>query len=252
MAAPYVDYLIADSVVTADEERATYSEKIVTLPGSYLPVDDNRVVGPALSRSAAGLPDGAFVFACFNNSYKFSPEIFEVWMRLLQRTEHSVLWLSRVNAAAARNLKREASDRGIEPSRLVFAPFVANPADHLARLAAADLFLDTLPYNAHATAVDALLAGLPVLTCKGQTFAGRVGASLLHAAGLPELVTNSLAAYEDLALEIAGDPAKLAALKSKLATARRSQPLFDTSRHTRSLEQAYLEMQQRARGVSTS
>jgi predicted O-linked N-acetylglucosamine transferase (SPINDLY family) len=252
MAAPYVDYLIADSVVIPDEERICYSERIVTLPGSYLPVDDTRVVGPALSRSTASLPDDAFVFVCFNNSYKFVPEVFDVWMRLLQRTERSVLWLSRVNAAAARNLAREASDRGVDPSRLIFAPFVANPADHLMRLAAADLFLDTLPYNAHATAVDALLAGVPVVTCKGQSFAGRVGSSLLHAAGMTELVTNSLEDYEALALELAADRTRLAALKTKLTAARHTQPLFDTSRYTKSLEQAYLEMLQPARTASIS
>ena len=246
MSAPYMDYIIADDIVIAEEERRHYSEKIAPIAGCYLPLDNTRVVAEAMPRSAAGLPDDAFVFACFNNAYKFSPEIFDRWMNLLKKTERSVLWLSRVNAAAARNLVREAQARGMDPSRLIFAPFVADSAEHLSRLACADLFLDTLPYNAHATATDALLAGVPVLTCKGRTFAGRVGASLLHAAGLPELVTNSLPEYEALAVELASNRSKVAALKAKLAANRHTHPLFDTARYTRQLEQAFLQMWERS------
>jgi predicted O-linked N-acetylglucosamine transferase (SPINDLY family) len=242
MSAPYVDYIIADRVVVPDEERSYFSEIVVPLEGSYLPLDDSRVAGEAMTRSAAGLPEDGFVFACFNNAYKFSPEIFAVWMKLLQDVQGSVLWLPRVNAAAARNLVREAQVRGIDSSRLIFAPFLANPDDHLARLACADLFLDTLPYNAHATATDALLACVPVLTCKGRSFAGRVGASLLHAAGLPELVTDSLSDYQALALDLARDRSKAATLKAKLAANRKTQPLFDTARYTRQLEEKFVAM----------
>jgi predicted O-linked N-acetylglucosamine transferase (SPINDLY family) len=195
------------------------------------------------------LPESGFVFACFNNSYKFSATLFDIWMRLLKQTAGSVLWLSAVTQSAARNLAREAQDRGVDASRLIFAPYVARAEDHLARLGVADLFLDTLPYNAHATAADALLAVLPVLTCKGTTFAGRVAASLLHAAGLPELVTESLAAYETMALRLSSDPALLASLKSRLAANRNTHPAFDTARFTRNLEAAYLQMLER-RGKS--
>jgi predicted O-linked N-acetylglucosamine transferase (SPINDLY family) len=252
MSAPYIDYLIADSIVIPENERQHYLETVVPLPDSYLPIDDKRRIGATPARRAIGLPEDAFVFACFNNSYKFSPEIFDVWMSLLRKTERSVLWLSRVNTAAARNLAREAEIRGVDPTRLISAPFVADPADHLARLACADLFLDTLPYNAHATAADALFAGLPVLTCKGSSFAGRVGASLLHAAGLPELVTSSLHDYQALALELATDRNRIAELKVKLAANRHTHPLFDTARYARYLEQAFIDIWERSRHGSTS
>jgi len=246
MAAPYMDYIVADDIVIPNPDRSRYSEKVIALPGSYLPIDDSRIAENSIDRAMAGLPDNAFVFACFNNSYKISPDVFAIWMNLLRQTNGSVLWLSRANAAAARNLAREAQARGVDPSRLIFAPLVASPSDHLARLACADLFLDTLPYNAHATAVDALLAGLPLITCKGRSFAGRVGASLLHAAGLPELVTDSLASYQALALELANNPRTLNDLKAKLAANRQTQPLFDTAHYTRQLEQAFVDMLERS------
>jgi predicted O-linked N-acetylglucosamine transferase (SPINDLY family) len=187
------------------------------------------------------------VFASFNNSYKFSPELFDIWMRLLHAVEGGVLWLSTPNSAAARNLVREAETRGMAAGRLIFAPFLARSEEHLARIGLADLFLDTLPYNAHATCADALFAGLPVLTCKGSTFAGRVAASLLNAAGLPELATESLADYEALALRLAREPARLAGLRAKLAASRATHPLFDTARFTRHLEAAYVQMWERSR-----
>ena len=191
MSAPFMDYLIADKIVIPEEERAHYGEEVVYLPDSYLPFDTaRRIAEKSPTRREAGLPDAAFVFASFNNSYKFSPELFDVWMRLLQRIEGSVLWLSAVNQAAARNLRREAERRGVDPQRLIFASFLPRSEDHLARLRLADLVLDTLPFNAHVTAADALWAGVPLLTCKGTTFAGRVAASLLTAAGVPELITD--------------------------------------------------------------
>jgi predicted O-linked N-acetylglucosamine transferase (SPINDLY family) len=247
MSAPYMDYIIADATVIPDEARAHYTETVVPLSGSYMPLDGRRVVQEPMPRSFAGLPDDAFVFACFNTAYKLSPEIFDIWMSLLEKKERSVLWLSRANAAVMRNLAREAQSRGIDPSRLIFSQFLTNPADHLSRLACADLFLDTLPYNAHVTATDALLAGVPVLTCKGRSFAGRVGASLLHAAGLPELVAASLDDYQAFALELANNPSKLAELKGKLAANRQTHPLFDTAGYTRQLEQKFIGMRARAR-----
>ena len=191
------------------------------------------------------MPEQGFVFCSFNNTYKFTPEIFDVWMRLLRTLDGSVLWLPRSNEAAMRNLHSEAQQRGVASERVIFAPQVPRPEDHLARLRAADLFLDTLPYNAHATASDALWAGLPLLTCAGASFASRVAASLLHAAGLPELVVCSLEAYEAKALDLARDPERLRALRDKLARQRQSAPLFDTAAYTRDLESAYSNMWER-------
>jgi predicted O-linked N-acetylglucosamine transferase (SPINDLY family) len=248
MGAPYIDYLIADRVVIPEGEQQHYSENVVYLPDSYLPIDSSRLISsPVPARHEAGLPETGFVFASFNNSYKFSPEMFAVWMRLLHAVQGSVLWLSAGNPAVARNLAREAEARGVEGGRLIFAPFMPRPEDHLARLKLADLFLDTLPYNAHATAGDALLAGLPVLTCKGSSFAGRVAASLLHSAGLTELTTESLADYEALALELAREPTMLALMKTKLARNRSTYPLFDTARFTRHIEAAFATMAERSR-----
>jgi predicted O-linked N-acetylglucosamine transferase (SPINDLY family) len=247
MNAPYMDYLVADRIVIPEEAKRHYSETIIYLPDCYLPIDVTRRIGRVPSRRYAGLPETSFVFASFNNSYKFSPPLFDVWMRLLQRVPESVLWISAVSSVAARNLGREAQTRGVDVSRLIFAPFVSAPEDHLARLSLADLFLDTLPYNAHATAADALLAGLPVLTCKGSNFAGRVAASLLEAAGLPELIAESLDAYEATALRLADDCAMLAGLKARLSANHSTQPLFDTAQFTRHLETAYLHMWERYR-----
>lgn len=229
MGAPYVDYLIADEIAAPESEAAHFTEQILRLTGSYFPIDSSRASGPAPSRAAAGLPDEAFVFACFNNSYKLTPEMFDVWMRLLHQIDGSVLWLSPANPAAMRNLRREAEIREVDPQRVIFANYVPEPEQHLARLGAADLFLDTLPYNAHATAADALLAGLPVITCTGTTFAGRVATSLLHAAGLPELVTHDLAGYEQLALTFARDREVMRGFKQKLAQAPQTQPLFNAA-----------------------
>jgi predicted O-linked N-acetylglucosamine transferase (SPINDLY family) len=185
------------------------------------------------------------VFCSFNNSYKFTPRMFDIWMRLLGRVEGSVLWLQENNASAPANLRREAMQRGIDTSRLIFAPRVPRLQDHLARYRLADLFLDTLPYTAQSTTSDALWAGLPVLTSLGTTFVGRVAASLLNAIGLPELITHSLPEYEALALELATHPSKLADLRARLARNRATHPLFDTDRFRRHIESAYVAMWER-------
>jgi predicted O-linked N-acetylglucosamine transferase (SPINDLY family) len=239
LGADYIDYLIADSVVIPDEERAYYAEKIAYLPDSYQCNDSQRRAADVIpSREEAGLPETAFVFCCFNNNYKIMPEIFGIWMRLLSTVEGSVLWLLEDHPASASNLRREAKALGIATDRLVFAPRV--PLDqHLARLKLADLFLDTLPYGAHTTASDALWVGVPVLTCLGSSFAGRVAASLLTSANLPELITHSLEDYERCARNLALNPSAVVSLKEKLTENRMSLPLFDTARITRNLETAY-------------
>jgi predicted O-linked N-acetylglucosamine transferase (SPINDLY family) len=248
MGADTMDYLIADATIVPEEEYRHYAEKIVSLPDTFMPADSTRKIGARpLTRREENLPDGAFVFCCFNASYKIAPQMFDIWMRLLARVEKSVLWLGRTGATARANLKREAEARGIAADRLVFAEYRESAADHLARLGLADLFLDTLPYNAHATASDALWAGLPVLTCRGEGFAGRVGASLLQAIGVPELIAASLEDYEALAMEIARNPEKLAAAKAKIARHRLAFPLFNTARFTRNLEAAYTAMVERQR-----
>ena len=248
MGADFVDYIIADTTVIPESQRQNFSEKAVYLPDTYLPNDSARAVAEKLpSRAEAGLPASGFVFCSFNNSYKFSPAMFDVWMRLLAAVEHSVLWLPEANETARRNLAREAEMRGVLAERLIFAPYVNDPAAHLARLSLGDLFLDTLPYNAHSTASDALWAGLPVLTTPGGSFAGRVAASLLRAAGLPELVAESVQAYEDRALRLAREPALLAELRLKLSRNRTRCPLFDTKQFTRHLEAAYAGMIDRHR-----
>jgi predicted O-linked N-acetylglucosamine transferase (SPINDLY family) len=247
MAASYVDYIVADRFVIPDEHRAFYPEKIVTLPDAYQCNDRRRAIADATpSRAELGLPERAFVFCCFNNSNKITPEIFSLWMRLLHQVDGGVLWLLEDNAAATGNLRREAATRGIAAERLVFAPRV-KPAEHLARHRAADLFIDTLPYGAHTTASDALWTGLPVLTCQGTTFAGRVGASLLRAAGLPDLITDSLDAYEALALILARNRDALRRLKETLVRNRDTCALFDTARFTRHFEAALTTMRQRQR-----
>lgn len=246
MGAPFFDYIIADRVVVPEQNRIHYSERVVYLPHSYMPTDRARPIAATTpTRSDAKLPETGLVFACHNTVHKIGPDMFDVWMRLLRAVEGSVLWLSSEDATVNGNLRREAKARGVAPERLVFAPRVPEIEDHLARLRLADLFLDTLPYNAHATACDALWAGLPLLTCMGNTFAARVAASLLQALGLPELITSSLAEYEAVALALAQDPSRLAAVKAKLMRNRQSEPLFDTARYTRDLERAYTAMWER-------
>jgi protein O-GlcNAc transferase len=243
MGAPYIDYVLADSTVIPEQHRNYFQEKVAYLPDTYLPNDSSRTIaGRVPTRAQAGLPEDGFVFCTFNNLSKITPEMFGLWMRLLQNVPDSVLWLSQSNPAAERNLRREAEACGIAGSRILFAPFIDAPDEHLARLRLADLFLDTLPYNAHATACDALWVGVPMVTQMGVSFAGRVGASLLTAIGLPELIAHAPSEYEALALRLARDPAALAAVKEKLARNRATHPLFDTARFTRNLERAYLAM----------
>jgi len=245
MGAPFMDYLIADPVVIPPEARDDYAEKIACLPGSYQPNDRRRPQPPATtSRADHGLPQGGFVFGCFNNNYKVTPDVFAVWMRLLRQTEGSVLWLFREDPAAEGNLRRAAAGHGIDPSRLAFAPPVSTEA-HLERLRHMDLFLDTSPYNAHTTGSDSLWMGTPMVTMLGATFAGRVGASLLTAVDLPELVTRSWAEYEDLALALALDPGRLADLRRRLAEGQLQKRLFDAPRFTRDLEALYRAMHDR-------
>jgi predicted O-linked N-acetylglucosamine transferase (SPINDLY family) len=243
MGAGHIDYIIGDRCVIPEHQQPQFSEHVVYLPDTYFPYDSKQQVSQyAPTRAEQGLPETGFVFCAFNNTYKLTPQLFDIWMRLLRAMEGSVLWLSQANDTAVRNLRREAEVRGVDASRLRFAPRVAQLEEHLARLRLADVFLDTLPYNAHTTASDALWAGLPVLTCRGETFAGRVAASLLNAVGLPELVTDNLADYEALALKLAREPAVLAEIKAKLARNRGSYPLFDTARFTRHIEAAYTTM----------
>ncbi|WP_162827217.1 tetratricopeptide repeat protein [Pseudolabrys taiwanensis] len=245
---PSHDYILADHTVIPEQQFGAYSEEVVWLPDSYLPTDNKRPIAAyPHTRSECGLPDSAFVFCCFNNTFKITPNVFDIWMRLLRTIDNSVLWLGGVNGIAANNLRTEAERRGISSSRLIFADRVQQIAHHLARQRMADLFLDTWPYNAHTTAADALWSGLPVLTCIGNTFPGRVATSLLHAVGLPELVTTSPADYEALALKLALNPAMLADLRTKLKANRDTTALFDTARFTRNIEAAYLEMMRRLR-----
>jgi protein O-GlcNAc transferase len=243
--ANYMDYILADQTVIPECDFAHYSEKVAWLPDSYQVNDDRRRISERTpTRRECGLPESGFVFCCFNNSFKITPSVFDVWMRLLKEIDRSVLWLFEANITATHNLRREAQCRGVSPDRLVFAKRIP-VADHLARLRQADLFLDNLPYNAHTTASDALWAGVPIVTCLGSTFAGRVAGSLLKAIGLRELITTSLEDYEALALKIARDPSRLAALKAKLAHNRGTYPLFDTKRFARHIEAAYVTMWER-------
>ena len=243
----YMDYIVADSTVIPREDAQFYDEKVVWLPDCYQSNDRQRAISDRVySREELGLPPSGFVFCCFNNTYKILPEVFDVWMRVLDRVPGSTLWLFKTSEIATRNLRAEASRRGVDPERIVFGPIMRLP-EHLARLRVADLFLDTLPYNAHTTGSDALWAGVPVLTCMGRTFPSRVGASLLRAVGLPELVTDNLADYEAQAVGLASNPHELRELRETLQRNRLTAPLFDTPTFTRHLEQAYETMMQRQR-----
>ena len=238
--ADFLDYLIADRFVIPPELADAYTERVRYLPDSYQCTDDTRAVAAPPARRDCGLPDAGLVFCCFNQTYKITPQVFDVWCRLLRAVPGSVLWLWASNSHASPNLRREAQARGIAPERLIFCDTVPNDR-HLARIALADLFVDTFPCNAHTTASDALWGGVPVLTCAGETFVSRAAGSVLRAAGLPDLVTGSLAEYEAKALALARDPAALAALRQRVAASRAS-PLFDTAGTTRALEALYEEL----------
>ncbi len=243
--ADYVDYLIADRIIVPEEHEAFYCESIVRLPDSYQPNDSRRPIADDIAgRPAFGLPEQGFVFCCFNSPYKLTPQIFAVWMQLLRQIEGSVLWLLDGGPVVRENLRHAAEAAGLARDRLVFAPR-AEQAEHLARHRHADLFLDCLPYGGHTTVSDALWAGLPVITSLGSSFAGRVAASLLTAAGLPELVAEDLTAYASLALTVARDNARLASLKQRLASVRATCALFDAPRYCNHIEAAYETMWRR-------
>ena len=245
MGVPFMDYIVADRIVLPEDEQQHFTEKVAYLPYTYQPNDRKRADhGAMVSRKDCGLPETGIVFCCFNNTHKLTPELFDVWMRILGKTPGSVLWVSEANAAVPGNLKREARQRGVAPERIIFAPLL-KLADHLSRVRLADLFLDTLPHNAHTTASDSLWCGVPVITCIGTTFAGRVAASLLNAVSLSELVTRSLDEYEALALSLANEPERLRALKARLTAGRENAALFDTVGYARNLEAAYVKMWER-------
>lgn len=236
MGADYIDYIVGDPVLIPPDQEDGYSEKILRLPDSYQPNDPHRAAPvDAPSRSALGLPEKGFVFCCFNNSVKITPAVFDIWMHLLGKVEGSVLWLFEDTPNVVINLRRQAELRGVDGARIIFAPRTSL-AEHLARHTHADLFLDTFPFNAHTTASDALLSGLPVVTCAGGTFASRVAASLLRTVGLEELITNDFAAYESLALALALKPERLQAIRQTLLQHRLQSPLFDSARYTRNFE----------------
>lgn len=246
--AAYIDYIIGDRITMPSGEEPLFSEHIVRLPHCFLPNDDGQPVAPETPRRGElGLPETGFVFCAFNNAYKLNPRMFDIWMKLLRETPGSVLWLRGAEPVLRANLAREAEARGVGAERVVFASRVEAMDRHLARYRAADLFLDTLPYGAHATARDALWAGLPVLTCAGGSFAGRVAASLLTALGLPELVTTEVDEYAQRALTLARSPALLAELRGRLLSERNRSCVFDTDRYRRHLEGAYLQMVSRQR-----
>ncbi|WP_146747635.1 O-linked N-acetylglucosamine transferase, SPINDLY family protein [Paramagnetospirillum kuznetsovii] len=242
MGADFVDYIIADPAIAPMDQQGCFHERIVHLPGSYLPFDTRRAVAERTpSRAECGLPEDGLVFCCFHNSFKITPPFFDAWMRLLKALPGSVLWLLDSAKTTADNLRREAVARGVDPERLVFSQRL-EVGDYLVRHRLADLYLDVLPYNAHGSAMDALWMGLPVLTCSGPTFPGRVAGRLLECLGLDELVTRSLADYEATALDLARDPARLAGLRQRLAAARDTSALFDMNAFTRQLEAAYERM----------
>jgi predicted O-linked N-acetylglucosamine transferase (SPINDLY family) len=236
-----LDYIIADGVVIPPELEEFYSERVLRLPDCYQPNDRKRPLPPAPPRAEAGLPEDGIVFCSFNNAYKLTPDMFDTWCGLLRDVDGSVLWVLSGNTDANANLRREAKARGVDPDRLVFAGRTGL-ADHLARFRCADLFLDTFPCTAHTTASDALWCGVPVVTRLGETFASRVAASILHAAGLPQLVAHSADDYADIARRLATSPDELAALKAHLEDVRLTCPLFDSARYTRNLEDLYLSV----------
>jgi protein O-GlcNAc transferase len=243
---PEMDYVLVDKTIAEPVDTEHYTEKLIRLPHSYQANDPSRKPSDRVfSREELDLPAKGFVFCCFNNNYKINPVMFDCWMQILQSVPGSVLWLREATAQTAQNLRRAAQERGVDGARLVFATRIDSMGDHLARQRVADLFIDALPYNAHTTASDALWAGVPVLTCKGRSYAGRVGASLLSALDLRELIVGDLEAYVQVAIALAKDPARLAALRAKLQQHLLSGPLFDIKRFTRNVEQAFQKVIER-------
>jgi predicted O-linked N-acetylglucosamine transferase (SPINDLY family) len=244
MSADYMDYLIADDTIVPEAHQEYYHEKIVYLPSYQVNDSKRRIAEKRFSREELGLPSSGFVFCCFNATYKITPDVFDRWMRILKEVRGSVLYVLGGRESLEHNLQREAQARGVAPDRIVFGTRLPGP-EYLARYRTADLFLDTLPYNAGTTASDALWAGLPVLTCLGESFAGRVGASLLQAVGLTELIAPTPERYEELAIDLASDPNSMAGIRMKLANNLRTAPLFDTASSARHLEAAYATMYER-------
>ena len=244
LGAPFVDYLVADKTIAPLEHAKYFSEKIAYLPDCYQPTDETRPVGQKPSREDCELPATGFVFASFNQSYKITPEAFDLWCRILREVPDSVLWLLHCSKAATANARKEAEARGVASERLIFAP--ARPqTQHLGRLQNADLILDTLPVNAHTTASDALWAGVPLVTLPGQPFVSRVAASIVTAIGLPELVARDADDYVRIAKELAASPEQLESLKERIREGARSSPLFDSARYTKNLEALYRVMWKR-------
>ena len=245
MGADFIDYIVADRTVVTARNRPFLLEKTIYLPDCYQPNDPEKIISDRhFGRREVGLPEDAFVYCCFSNPYKILPEVFDAWMRILRRVPQSVIWLIADNDRASDNLRREAENRRVEATRLIFSPRLPL-VEHLARHRLADLFLDTLPYNAHTTASDALFVNVPVLTCAGQTFAGRVGASLLTAAGLPELVAPDLSSYEEIAVQLATKPERLESVKRRLREKGAGSALFDARRYAANLEKAFIEIHRR-------
>lgn len=236
------DFIVGDAEATPLAHQPYYTERIVQMPHTFMPVDTRYPVAPTPSRSSQGLPDDAFVLCSLNNSYKLNPKLFDIWCRLLAKMPDAVLWLLRTNDTVVTNLRSEAEARGISGDRLIFASRVPSRSDYLARIGLADLALDAFPYNSHSTGVDVLISGVPMVAVRGATFPGRVGASLLRAAGLPELIAADEAGYEALVLELYADRSRLADLRRRLAEARHSAPLFDMEGFAHDLEALYIGM----------
>lgn len=236
------DFIVGDAEATPVEHQPYYTERIVQMPHSFMPVDTRHSVGPLPSRSSQGLPDDGFVMCSFNNSYKLNPDLFDLWCRLLDAMPDAVLWLLKINDTVVKNIRSEAEARGISGDRLIFAQRVPGRSEYLARIGVADIALDTFPYNSHSTGVDALISGVPMVTVRGATFPGRVGASLLRAAGLPELIADDEAGYEAMVRGLHADRARLADVRCRLAQARQAAPLFDMDTFAHDLEALYIGM----------
>ena len=240
-----IDYILADKILIPKKFEKYYSEKIIYMPDSYkLDYQTRKVSDKIFTREELGLPENGFVFCCFNQTYKITPNIFDIWMKILKQVKGSVLWLLEDNPTATNNLKLEANKRNIDSKRIIFAKRM-KMSDHLARHKVADLFIDTLPYNAHTTASDGLWVGVPFLTLAGDSFASRVGASMLNALGLPELITYSENEYKNKAIELATNPILLKTIKEKLEKNKISKPLFDAKLFTKNVESAYKKIYKR-------
>jgi predicted O-linked N-acetylglucosamine transferase (SPINDLY family) len=247
MGAEYIDYLISDSTLIPEDKKHHYLEKIAYLPDSFMVNDTkNKSSTREFTRKEAGLPEEGFVYSCFNHHYKITQGVFNSWMKILSQVDGSVLWLSDGNNTGISNLKNEAEKRGVDSKRLIFAPRLDLREDHLNRIKLSDLFLDTLPYNAHATTSDALQVGLPVLTRIGESFASRVAASLINSVNLPELITETQEQYEVMAIGLAKDKEKLKLIREKLKNNLPLSPLYDTPLYVKQLESAYEEMFERS------